>query len=112
MEEDSKGVNYKLAKFVELYCDEMDKLWKITIWTVSTKDFDPFECHFENYSEIQGNTVVEYAEPNVHKATTKQREIANALRRSGEQVHINTNDPNSFFQIVPKWIIDLIHYNR
>ena len=109
-----------MGKFVELYCDELDGLWKITIWTISTKDFDPFQCEFENYSEetvdIYGHgqdkpikqLQVLYAEPHIHKAALKQREVANDLKRQGHEVHVNTANPNSFFYVVPKWLVQMI----
>lgn len=88
-----------MAKFVELYCDETDGLWKITVWNISTKDFDPFQCDFHN---------LDYAEPHIHKATVMQRKVADGLRKLGFEVFVNTANPNSYFQIIPKWMVQMI----
>lgn len=89
----------KQQKFVELYCDEQDGLWKLTVWTIPTKDFDPFECDFKN---------LDYKSPHIHKATREQRRIAKKYREQGYKVHTNTANKDSYFQIVPKWIVELI----
>ncbi len=104
-----------MAKFVELFNDEKDGMWKITIWTIPTKDFDPFQCEFENYCELRvhkdligHHEWVEYAEPHIHKASIRQREVAAELRKQGHEVFVNTADPRSFFQIIPKWLVQMI----
>lgn len=88
-----------MPKYVELYCDEIDGLWKITVWTIPDVEFNPLDCIYEN---------LEYAEKNIHNAVKLQASIVDKLRKDGHKVYSNTANPDSYFWIMPKWLVTLI----
>lgn len=87
------------AKYIELYCDEHDELWRLTVWEIPSKDFDPFVCNFTNLPETFTN---------IQEASKAQRNLAQQYRNKGFVVHMNTSDPRSYFQLIPRWIVRLM----
>lgn len=86
--------------YVELWYDaEGDNKWKLTVWYIQDKDFDPFAAEYET---------LDFSADNIQIAKKKQEEVATTFRQSGCKVIMNNYNPDSFFWLRPKWFEELL----
>lgn len=86
--------------YVELWFDaEKLNKWKLTVWYIDGKDFDPFTTEYETLEN-------EYL--NIHTAKKAQDELVTKIRSCGLRTYTNNYNPDSYFWLRPAWLERLI----
>lgn len=82
--------------YLEVWFDsEKDNIWKITLWFIDSKDFDPLESDHKTLSKTFTH---------IHSAVKFQQNLGFIFKERGYKVYMNNYNIKSYFWIRPAWL--------
>ncbi len=87
--------------YIEIWFDcEQSSTWKITVWYIDKKNFDPIHTHYNTISNKQFTHIFD--------AIAEQKKIAQAFKKVGYRVYMNNYNKDSYFWVRPAWLEKMI----